>query len=85
MPLHVVPIGIIPVGYPAERPAKYRRRSLTEVVHIDQWENEAEQQGGPDRTAKQTGQACSGIGYDKLPTCLRKRSSDIWRTPRGEP
>ncbi len=37
LPPHVLPVGLIPVGYPAERPPRYRRRPLESVVHFDRW------------------------------------------------
>ena len=33
LPSHVRPVAIIPVGYPAERPAPRPRRSLDEIIH----------------------------------------------------
>ncbi|MDQ7819629.1 MAG: nitroreductase family protein [Armatimonadota bacterium] len=37
LPPHVLPVGLIPVGYPAERPPRYRRRPLESLVHHDRW------------------------------------------------
>lgn len=37
LPAHVLPVGIIPVGYPAERPPRYRRRPLPALLHSDRW------------------------------------------------
>lgn len=38
LPAHVLPVGIIPVAYPAERPRRRPRRPLSEIVHFDRWE-----------------------------------------------
>ncbi len=37
IPSHVVPVGLIPIGYPAERPPRYKRRPSREVVHLERW------------------------------------------------
>jgi len=37
LPDYVRPIGIIPIGYPAEGPQKYRRIPLERIVHYDRW------------------------------------------------
>lgn len=37
LPEHVLPVALIPVGYPAERPPRYRRRPLESQVHLDRW------------------------------------------------
>lgn len=37
LPDHVRPIGIIPIGYPAEKPYRYPRMSLKRIVHRDRW------------------------------------------------
>lgn len=37
LPAHVRPIGIIPIGYPAEPAEKYRRLPLERIVHRDRW------------------------------------------------
>jgi nitroreductase len=37
LPQDVRPIGIIPVGYCAEGPRKFRRRSREQIVHRDQY------------------------------------------------
>lgn len=37
IPPHVLPLGIIPIGYAAERPPRYRRRPSQEVVHAERW------------------------------------------------
>jgi nitroreductase len=37
LPKHVKPIGIIPIGYPAERPAKYERIDIDELVHLNRY------------------------------------------------
>lgn len=37
LPSRVLPIAIIPVGYPAEQPPRYRRRPLDAMVHHDRW------------------------------------------------
>ena len=37
LPQEVRPIGIIPVGYCAEGPRKFRRRSREQIVHLDQY------------------------------------------------
>lgn len=33
LPLHIRPVAIIPVGYPAEKPKPRPRRSLEEIIH----------------------------------------------------
>ncbi len=38
LPQDVRPIGIIPVGYCAEGPRKFRRRSREQIVHRDRYE-----------------------------------------------
>jgi nitroreductase len=37
LPERVRPIGIIPIGYPAEGPAKYPRIPLERIVHQNRW------------------------------------------------
>jgi nitroreductase len=37
LPKHVKPIGIIPIGYPAEKPARYERMDLNELVHLNKY------------------------------------------------
>ena len=37
LPQEVRPIGIIPIGYCAEGPRKFRRRSMEQIVHLDQY------------------------------------------------
>jgi len=37
LPDHVRPIGIIPIGYPAEGPEKSPRIPLERIVHEDTW------------------------------------------------
>lgn len=37
LPKHVRPVGIIPVGYPGERPGRLRRLQLKGLVHVDRW------------------------------------------------
>jgi nitroreductase len=37
LPSYVLPVGLIPVGYPAQRPPRYRRRPLEALVHHDRW------------------------------------------------
>jgi nitroreductase len=37
LPQEVRPIGIIPVGYCAEGPRKFRRRSREQIVHLDRY------------------------------------------------
>jgi nitroreductase len=37
LPEHVRPIGIIPIGYCAEGPERYRRRGRREIVHYDRY------------------------------------------------
>lgn len=39
LPPEVRPIGIIPVGYPAEAPERLGRRPLQEKVHLERWDN----------------------------------------------
>lgn len=45
LPAHVRPIGIIPIGYPAERPPRYERLQLEQVVHLNRYGNRASLQG----------------------------------------
>ena len=40
LPRDVRPIGIIPIGYCAEAPRKFPRRSRTQIVHRDRYGNE---------------------------------------------
>lgn len=49
LPAHVLPVGIIPVGVPAERPPRRRRRSLSELVHADRWSDQRWHGTGPPR------------------------------------
>ena len=37
LPKHVKPIGIIPIGYPAEKPARYKRMDINELVHLNKY------------------------------------------------
>jgi nitroreductase len=37
LPREVRPVGIIGIGYPAERPQKFARRPLGERVHYERW------------------------------------------------
>ena len=37
LPPHIRPIGLIPVGYCAERPSKFRRRSRSQIVHRNRY------------------------------------------------
>jgi nitroreductase len=37
LPLHIRPIGVIPIGYCAEGPRKLRRRSRAQIVHRDRY------------------------------------------------
>jgi nitroreductase len=37
LPQEVRPIGIIPIGYCAEGPRKFRRRSREQIVHRDRY------------------------------------------------
>ena len=37
LPPHIRPIGLIPVGYCAERPRKLRRRSRAQIVHRNRY------------------------------------------------
>ncbi|MFN3974061.1 MAG: nitroreductase family protein [Dehalococcoidia bacterium] len=37
LPPEVRPIGIIPIGYPAEAPSRLGRRPLQERVHLERW------------------------------------------------
>ena len=37
LPPHIRPIGVIPIGYCAEGPRKFRRRSKTQIVHRDRY------------------------------------------------
>jgi len=37
LPDHILPVGLIPVGYPAERPPRYRRRPRASQVHLNGW------------------------------------------------
>lgn len=38
LPAHILPVGLIPVGYRAERPPRYRRRPLASLVHLNRWQ-----------------------------------------------
>ena len=37
LPAHVLPVAIIPVGWPGESPRPRRRRALPAVLHDEQW------------------------------------------------
>jgi len=37
LPEGVRPVGIIPIGYPAERPLMAKRLPLQEILHMDKW------------------------------------------------
>lgn len=37
LPDHVRPVGIIPIGYPDEKPERYPRISLEKLVHYEKW------------------------------------------------
>ena len=37
LPGHVQPVGIIPIGYPAEKPRTLKRRPLREMMHAERW------------------------------------------------
>ena len=37
LPQHIRPIGVIPIGYCAEGPRKFRRRSRAQIVHRDRY------------------------------------------------
>ena len=37
LPPHIRPIGVIPLGYCAEGPRKFRRRSRAQIVHRDRY------------------------------------------------
>ncbi|MDW8001019.1 MAG: hypothetical protein RMI32_08465, partial [Candidatus Nitrosocaldus sp.] len=39
LPRHVRPIGIIPIGYPDERPPMYERLPLEQLVHLNRYGN----------------------------------------------
>ncbi|MFN4337337.1 MAG: nitroreductase family protein [Candidatus Nitrosocaldus sp.] len=39
LPAHVRPIGIIPIGYPAEKPPRYERLPLERLVHLNRYGN----------------------------------------------
>ena len=40
LPRWVRPVGIIPVGYPAEGPTKLSRIPVERVVHEERWEED---------------------------------------------
>lgn len=40
LPAHVRPIGILPVGYPDDRPRKFKRIPLESIVHRERWTGE---------------------------------------------
>ncbi|GBC72978.1 FMN reductase (NADPH) [archaeon HR04] len=42
LPRHVRPIGIIPIGYPAEKPPRYERLPLEQLVHLNRYGNRAD-------------------------------------------
>lgn len=37
LPKYVKPIGIIPLGYPAERPPKYKRIDINNLIHLNRY------------------------------------------------
>jgi len=37
LPEHVIPVCIIPIGYPAEKPEPKELRELNEIVHEEEW------------------------------------------------
>lgn len=37
LPEYVLPVALIPVGYSAERPPRYKRRPLESQLHFDRW------------------------------------------------
>ncbi|MEM0364394.1 MAG: nitroreductase family protein [Candidatus Nitrosocaldus sp.] len=39
LPRHVKPIGIIPIGYPAEKPPRYERIPIEQLVHLNRYGN----------------------------------------------
>jgi nitroreductase len=39
LPQDVRPIGIIPIGYCAEEPRRFPRRSRAQIVHLDRYGN----------------------------------------------
>ena len=38
LPVHVKPIGIIALGYPAERPERFERIELNNLVHYEKYD-----------------------------------------------
>ncbi|MEM3105864.1 MAG: nitroreductase family protein, partial [Candidatus Nitrosocaldus sp.] len=39
LPRHVKPIGIIPIGYPAEKPPRYERIPIEQLLHLNRYGN----------------------------------------------
>jgi nitroreductase len=37
LPAALLPLAVIPVGYPAEKPGSQKRRSLSDIVHAEYW------------------------------------------------
>jgi nitroreductase len=37
LPKHVKPVGIIYLGYPAEKPEKLSRIDISKLVHFEKW------------------------------------------------
>ena len=37
LPAHVLPVAVIPIGYPAEAPGRMKLRPLRDVVHHERW------------------------------------------------
>ena len=38
LPVHVKPIGIIALGYPAEKPERFKRLELNNLVHYERYD-----------------------------------------------
>ena len=38
LPVHVKPIGIIALGYPAEKPERFERIELNKLVHYERYD-----------------------------------------------
>jgi nitroreductase len=50
LPPTLLPLAVIPVGYPAEKPRSQRRRPLREIIHAEHWNGGAGQKTGDDPT-----------------------------------
>ena len=44
LPKYVKPIGIITLGYPAEKPGKFKRIDISKLVHYEKYSNQKQKQ-----------------------------------------